>query len=80
MNGADVSRVGAGRDCDAGILQRSQVLECDIVGFPDPIERVFRLGQRRFDPIRQFIRRNLRHIERRDHFGITPRFFFRGQI
>ena len=62
MNGADVSRIGAGRDCDAGLLQRSQVLERDIVGFLDPIERVFRLGKRRLDPIRQFILRNLRHI------------------
>ena len=80
MNRADVSSISAGRNCYSGILQRFQVLERDIVGFLDPIERVFRLGQRRLDPVRQFIRRNLCHIKRRDHFGISPRFFFRGQI
>ena len=55
VNRADVSSISAGRNCYSGILQRFQVLERDIVGFLDPIERVFRLGQRRLDPIRQFI-------------------------
>ena len=80
MDRADVPRVGPGGDGDPGVLERFQVLQRDIVGLPDAIEDGLGLRERGLDAIGNFVGRQLRHVERRDHFGVAPRFFFRGEI
>ena len=80
MDRADVSCVGACGDRHARIFEGLQILKSDLMNLLDPIERVAGLRQRGLDPVGQLILRNSRHVERSDHFRITPRFFFRREI
>ena len=80
MDGADVSGVSARCNRYAGVLQFFQIRQRDLVSFLDPIQRLLRFRQRALDPIRQFVLWNLRHVERRNHFRIAPRFFLRRQV
>ena len=52
----------------------------DVVGLLDAIEDGLRIRHRGLDPIGDFVGRQFRDVERRDHFRVAPRFFFRGEL
>ena len=80
VDGADVPGISPGCDGDAGVLERLQVLERDIVGLLDAIEDRIGIRERGLDALGHFVGGNSCDVERRDHFRVAPRFFFRREI
>ena len=80
MNGADVSRIGSGRNRNPSVLKYLQILERHVISMLDSIKNGIRVFKRLLHSIRQLIWRNFGDVERGDYFGITPRLFFSCQI
>ena len=80
MNRADVSRIGPRSNRDTGFLELLQIRQRDFIRLIDPIQSSLWISQRVLDSLWQFVLRNLRDVERRDHFGVAPRLFFRREI